>query len=41
MQDNETPLHTAADFDHLAVVTLLLNRGADVNIKNIVSIDAC
>jgi hypothetical protein len=41
MQDYETPLHIAVDFDHLAVVTLLLNCGANVNTKNIVSIDAC
>ena len=29
-----TPLHWAAEKGHTAIVTLLLERGADVNVKN-------
>ena len=40
MQIDKTALHFAAQRGHLDVVTLLLDRAADVNAKDSVSIDA-
>ena len=33
-EDQETPLHWAADYGHAAAVKLLLTLGADTTIKN-------
>jgi len=33
-KDGETPLFTASDEDHLNIVRMLLDAGADINIKN-------
>ena len=40
MQDERTAFHLAARNGHLDVVTLLLDRAADVNARDVVSIDA-
>ena len=40
MQSDRTALHFAAQRGHLEVVTLLLDRAADVNAEDLVSIDA-
>jgi ankyrin repeat protein len=37
-QDYEQPIHFAAKNGHKEVVSLLLDRGADINAKNKVSI---
>ena len=37
LQDHDTPLHYAAREGHTDVVQLLINKGADINAKNIVS----
>ena len=40
MQGGRTALRLAAQRGHLDVVTLLLDRAADVNAEDLVSIDA-
>ena len=37
LQDGHTPLHRACDRDHLAIVNLLIELGAKLEIKNNVS----
>ena len=32
--DNESPLHSAAQFNHHSVVSLLLMHGADLDLRN-------
>lgn len=39
--DNNTPLHTACSFADKIAVTILLERGADVNLKMIKVIRRC
>ena len=37
IQDGETPLHTAAEYNKKKCMELLLSHGAEANIKNVVS----
>ena len=37
LQDQQTPLHVAAEQDHADIVKVLLEEGADVNVKDEVS----
>ena len=37
LQDNQTPLHKATSHNHLEIVEFLTLKGADVNIRDIVS----